>query len=120
VKTRAYDELTQAIADAGFYTSGVEDHATWTRTCVCSKRSPGGGLSGNSFWVSHLTSGWYLGTWGGFVYRLPDGARLAELCISWLSRVPDGTRSDFDDRLKAEFGLVRVDDDSFDRETGTA
>jgi hypothetical protein len=63
-----------------------------------------------------MPTGWYLGTWGGWVYYLPDENRLADLCIAWLSRVPDGTRSDFDERLKAEFGLVAVSDESFNRE----
>ena len=111
---RDYDSLARAVSDAGFFTNGVEDHGTWHRTCVCSKRRPSGGFTGNSFWVSHDAGTWYLGTWGGNEYRLPDDHRLAELCISWLSRAPDDTRSDFDDQLKLEFGLVPVSDDESD------
>jgi hypothetical protein len=73
-------------------------------------------LTGNSFWVSRLGGGWYLGAWGGRIYRLTDEGRLAELCIAWLSRAPDGTRFDFDDRLKLEFGLVPVSEETFERE----
>ncbi len=83
-------------------------------------KRPGGGLTGNSFWVSRLPSGWYLGTWGPHIYWLPDESRLAELCIGWLSRFPDGTRADFDERLKTEFGLVPVEEEAFDREAGIA
>jgi hypothetical protein len=115
-----YDALAQAVAAAGFYTNGVEDHGTWHRTCVCSKKRLGGGFTGNSFWVSRLPNGWYLGTWGGWIYRLPEETRLAELCIGWLSRVPDGTRADFDEWLKAEFALVPVSEESFDQEAGSA
>ena len=115
-----YDALAQAVAAAGFFTSGVQDYGTWHRTCVCSKRDSNGILTGNSFWVSRLAGRWYLGTWGGLVHYLPDATRLAELCISWLSRVPNGTRSDFDDPLKIEFGLVRVNDDEFNRVAGIA
>jgi hypothetical protein len=42
------------------------------------------------------------------------------LCIAWLSRVPDGPRADFDQQLKAEFGLVPVPAEAFDREAGSA
>jgi hypothetical protein len=114
----AYEALARVVTEAGFFTSGVEGKGTWHRTCVCSKRRSDGRLTGNSFWVSRQPSGWYLGTWGGSLYRLPDEGRLAEACIAWLSRVPDGTRADFDERLKAEFGLVAVPEDAFDREAG--
>ena len=115
-----YDPLARAVAEAGFHTSGFEDRGTWHRTCVCSKRRPDGGLTGNSFWVSRLPSGWYLGTWGPHLYRLPDESRLIELCVGWLSRAPDGTRPDFDVQLKAEFGLVPVSEEAFDLEAGIA
>jgi len=107
VKNDVYDALEAAVTAAGFFTTGFEDHGNWHRTCVASKRFSGG-LTGNSFWVSRLPSGWYLGTWAPCLYRLPDESRLAELCVSWLSRVPNGTRADFDERLKKEFGLVPV------------
>ncbi len=118
--TDVYDALAGAVARAGFYTNGVEDHGTWHRTCVCSKKRPGGGFTGNSFWVSRLPSGWYLGTWDPFIYRLPDEGRLTELCVGWLSRVPNETRADFDERLKAEFGLIAVSEEAFDQEAGIA
>jgi hypothetical protein len=109
-----YDTLAKAVADAGFFTNGVEDHGTWHWTCICSKRRPGGGFTGNIFWVSRDDGAWYQGTWGGNVYRLADEERLAELCVAWLSRVLDDTRPDFDDQLKVEFGLVAVSEDGFD------
>jgi hypothetical protein len=40
--------------------------------------------------------------------------RLAELSASWLSRVPQGTRPDFDERLPKEFGLVSALEEVFD------
>src|SRR5262245_11242795 len=93
--TDKYDTLARAVTEAGFFTNGVEDHGTWDRTCICSKLDPCGYLTGNSFWVSRLSSGWYLGVWGGNIYRLSEECRLAELCITWLSRVPNDTRYDF-------------------------
>ncbi len=111
-----YDELDRAVRAAGFFTNGLENRGDWLRTTVGSKRLSGGrGYSGNSFWVTRLRSGWYLGTWGGHLYHLPDAARLADLCVTWLRRAPDGTRSDFDQPLKVEFGLVPVSDLDFEQ-----
>ena len=112
----AYGLLTRAVNEAGFFTNGIEDHGTWHRTCVCSKRCPDGSLTGNSFWVSRVCSKWYLGTWDGSIYLLPEEDRLLELCISSLSRARDGTRYDFDDRLKREFQLLPVADETFETE----
>lgn len=117
MKNDVYDALAAAMKAAGFFTSGVEDRGSWHRTCIASKQCDGG-LTGNSFWVSLLPSGWYLGVWGGHIYRLPDESRLAELCVSWLSRAPNGTRPDFDERLKKEFGLAPVPEVVFDRDAG--
>lgn len=114
-----YDELAAAVTAAGFFTNGFEDHGTWHRTCVASKQCAGG-VTGNSFWVSRLPSGWYLGTWGPNLYRLPDASRLAELCVNWLTRVPHDLRADFDEHLKKEFGLVPVPEEVFHREAGIA
>ncbi len=111
----AYDELARTVTDAGFYTNGFETYGTWHRTTVCSKRLLDGTLTGNSFWVSRRASGWYVGAWGGFVYYLPDESRLAEMCIAWLTRVPNGTRPDFDKQLKKEFGLIAADE-AFEKE----
>jgi hypothetical protein len=118
--TDVYDLLAHAVTEARFYTNGVEDHGTWHRTCICSKKRADSGFTGKSFWVSRLPSGWYLGTWGGHLYRLPDASRLAELSIVWLSRDPDGTHADFDEQLKSDSGLVVVAETTFDREAGIA
>jgi hypothetical protein len=106
-----YADFAKAIHSAGFYTNGLEDMDGWNRTTVCSKKNSGGGYSGNSFWVTRFQGGWHLGTWGGMVYRLPAGERIVELCATWLNRAPGDTRSDFDDGLKSEFGLIDVTDE---------
>lgn len=111
-----YEALTKAVREAGFYTNGVQIQGEWDRTCICSKRMPGGyGYTGNSFWVSKTSSGWFLGSWSGNVYRMADESRLAELCISWLRRVPDETKADFDDQLKTEFVLVQLPEEELDK-----
>ena len=117
---REYDELAKAVSEAGFFTNGVEDYETWHRTCVCSKRRPLGGYTGNSFWVSLLDGRCFLGVWGGWVYLLPEQTRLVELCISWLRRNPNRTEPDFDEQLKEGFNLVRLQDGEFEKEADLA
>src|SRR3954470_6568987 len=95
----AYDNLAEEVSEAGFFTNGLSNMGTWQRTCVCSKFIPGYGYTGNSFWVSYLNNDWYLGTWGGWVYRLPETDRIAELCIEWLTRETEKTLGDFDETL---------------------
>lgn len=108
-KIDAYDELARVLSDAGFYTNGVEARDGWHRTTVCSKRdSRSGALCGNSFWVSRMLDGWYVGTWGGDVYRLPNECRISEFCIEWLSSCPDGTSAHFDEWVISQFCLIQV------------
>jgi hypothetical protein len=113
-----YDRFAKVVSDAGFYTNGLENMGSWQRTSVCAKRRPGGGYTGNSFWVTQLDNAWYLGTWGGEVYRLPEPERISELCVTWLTREPDETRADFDESLKTDFHLQSVSDEDFDHVTG--
>lgn len=117
MKIDAYDELARAVGDAGFYTNGVEVYEGWHRTTVCSKRGAiSGALGGNSFWVSRMQDGWYVGTWGGDVFRLPNRARIAELCIDWLSSSPNGTSAHFDEWVISRFGLIPVPADDTEME----
>ena len=110
-----YESLDAELRRAGFFTNGVEPMGDWDRTTACSKQLPGAiGYSGNSFWVTRLSSGWYVGTWGGLLYRLPDASRVASFCIEWLGRQPETVLTDFDDDIKREFSLVPVTEDEFD------
>jgi hypothetical protein len=113
----SYETLARAIQSAGFYTNGLEDRGSWQRTTVCSKRTSNGRLTGNSFWVTQLASGWHFGVWNGTIYKLADGSRIDELCIEWLGREPDKTLDDFNDLTKQKFGLVPVSEREFDQQT---
>jgi hypothetical protein len=112
-----YPPFAAAIRKGGFYTNGVERRDGLERTTVSSQGSRGV-LGGNSFWVTKLAEGWYLGTWGAQYYRLPEEHRIVELCLSWCTRFPRGTYSDFDDQLKQEFGLIKVSEEELDRAIG--
>lgn len=116
-----YQQLESTLSGAGLFTNGVENHGTWKRTCVASKRdNQTGALSGNSFWVSSIDHRCFVGVWGGWVYELSNPVRLAELCISWLSRVPDRTMADFDSQIKNEFKLTRLPEGEFEQLTEQA
>ncbi len=102
-----YELLAKAISDAGFFTTG--DFAS--KIICASKIRPEGGYTGNSFWVAQRDSEWFLGTWGGHVYRIPDPERVGELCIAWLRRNPDTTVSNIDGHIREEFALDEIDPD---------
>jgi hypothetical protein len=112
-----YSELTAAIHAAGFFTSGIEDKdGCWDRVTVCS-RNVSGILCGNSFWVAELPSGWYLGAWGGTVYRIPESTHVAEFCVTWMKAEPC-LKSDFSSEMKVAFGLNPVSDKEFEHSVG--
>jgi hypothetical protein len=113
-----YESLDAQVRRAGFYTNGVEIKGDWDRTTVCSKRLSDLAYGGHSFWVTDLSGDWYVGTWGGLIYRIPEAKRVASLCIEWLSRYPDRIHTDFDDDIKAKFTLVHVSDEEFDAVAG--
>jgi hypothetical protein len=102
-----YQQLATAVSDAGFFTTGDLE----TKVICASKVRPEGGYTGNSFWVAQRQSRWFLGTWGPHIYRIAEASRVADLCITWLRRHPDGTAYDIDAQTREELHLVEVDPD---------
>jgi hypothetical protein len=100
-----YQLLAKAVAEAGFFTTGDFE----SKVICASKTRPEGGYTGNSFWIARRDSGWFLGTWGPHVYRIPEPARVSELCVTWLRRHPDGTAADVDSYIREKFELVEID-----------
>ena len=98
-----YNELKRAVEAAGFFTT--QDN--WNRIICASKRFEHG-LTGNSFWIAEHDSVWYLGTWGPFLYHIPNASRVSDLCITWLGRT-DKTMMDIDETLKTEYDLKPAD-----------
>jgi hypothetical protein len=102
-----YPLLAKTVADAGFFTTGDFE----SKVICASKTRADGGYTGNSFWVAQRQSGWFLGTWGVHVYRIPEPERVPELCVAWLRRHPDGTAADIDSHIREEFHLEEIDPD---------
>src|SRR5690606_35757830 len=109
-----YESLAVEIRKHGFYSTSLETMGEWDRLTICSARRPGDGYTGNSFWLTYLSESFYLGTWGGSLYRLPDGSQISKLCVEWLRHQPKETKADFDDALKTKYGLIETSDFDFD------
>lgn len=114
-----YDELKRHIEAAGFHwtimpTLDDEDQECGPPRFICASIRFPGGVSGNSFWVLKNEAQWFCGTWGGFCYSIADPQRISEMCIAWMTRNPDKTKSDFDDFIKHSFDLIAVSDDELD------
>lgn len=103
-----YNELKHAVEAAGFFTTQHD-----CDRIVCASKRFEHGLTGNSFWIAERDSVWYLGTWGPFLYHIPDASRVSDLCIAWLGRTNE-TMADIDDALKTEYELKPADIHSFD------
>jgi len=113
-----YASLAPEIQKRGFFVTSVENMGDWNRITICSQRRTGGGYTGNSFWLTFLADNYYLGTWGGMLYCLPDSSRIVELCVEWLSREPQKTMADFDKELANKYKLIETADDDFDALAG--
>ncbi|MEM6691472.1 MAG: hypothetical protein AAF664_18740, partial [Planctomycetota bacterium] len=53
---------------------------------------------------------WFLGTWGGFLYRVTDKAAACSIATEWLMQNHTKTESDVPIFIKARFSLVAVED----------
>ena len=112
----AYAEVKREVEQAGYFTSWEPIRRTGDRLVLASQQHLRG-LTGNSFWIATRTGTWYLGTWGGHIYRIPDAGRVPGLCIGWLGSTHT-TQWDIDAARKVEFGLVELDEEETDRVFG--
>jgi len=74
-----YRELGGMLSEAGYFTYYREE----SRTMICSSAEWSNVPQiANSFWVARRDEDWYVATWSPHVYRLGDGMKVAELCIT--------------------------------------
>ena len=104
-----YTSFAAAVEQIGYFTNGIEHKEGWYRTTVSDHKQ-----GGNSFWVAVISQSWFIGHWTGWVYRLDKPDRVLDFCSDWFFRFPGRIPSDFDDSLKAEFGLTRISEEEFD------
>jgi len=101
-----YDVARRAIEAAGYFTSpesldGVVDRV------VCASKRDEFGYTGISFWIAKRGEAWYVGSWGGSLYRIPEGLQAGLLAIDILA-THSGTPGDFSLELKLKHSLREV------------
>ncbi|MEW4488002.1 hypothetical protein AB1L42_07950 [Thalassoglobus sp. JC818] len=83
------NDLLRHIEQAGYfgYVEEIDLKAIESsqRAVFASRRIPGRGYSGISFWASSANEMWYVGAWSDRIYELPCPEDLKNLCIDWLS-----------------------------------
>jgi hypothetical protein len=84
------------------------------RVVCAGLRRQGGGYTGNSFWLAERNGNWFVGTWGGLLYRISGSSRASQLAIAWLKRNSAEIDSDIPSEVKSQFNLIAADDDQLD------
>jgi hypothetical protein len=69
---------------------------------------------GNSFWVSHKRSRWFLCTWGPVCYEVPPGKDLVALCSDFVAR-GHCAQTFVPSDLVQKYGLRELECEEFER-----
>ena len=69
--------------------------------------------SGNSFWVSRPDGGWFVCTWAGRYYRVPDSASVLDVAEAFAA-VGTSAQARVPAALVARFGLAEENPDYFE------
>jgi hypothetical protein len=114
----SYATVSKKIRNAGYVVTREEEMGTWSRITICGEtRHPESGYTGNSFWVTCVGAKWYIGAWGGSVYRARDVNTVVDFSIAWLKYESHRTMADFDVEFVSRFGLQNADGE-FDKLVG--
>lgn len=107
-----YAPIISAVQAAGFFvTENPLDSGD--RIVCCGMRREAGGYTGNSFWFAERDGRWFLGAWGGKLYRVPDANTASIIATAWLAQNYTETVADVPDEIKSQFQLVEADDSEF-------
>ena len=109
-----YSPLIAATESAGYFVTEMPLDSGGDRVVCCGQRRDGGGYTGNSFWFAERDGRWFLGAWGGWLYRVADVDTTCSIAIAWLSANHTKTASDVPDDIKTQFGLTLAEDSEFD------
>jgi hypothetical protein len=111
-----YAELKRAVEEAGCFTTFMPISQPGDRiVCASRKRADGRALTGVSFWVAKRDGRWYLGMWGGELFRFSDASVVIPLCVRFVTdekvlgsclRVPV--------EVQAEVGLIELSEEEAD------
>ncbi|MEN6498675.1 MAG: hypothetical protein ABFD16_30590 [Thermoguttaceae bacterium] len=112
---REYLPVVSAVETAGYYVTSMPLDSGGDRiVCAGQRRDDGTGFTGNSFWLAERNGVWFLGTWGGWLYRLLGMAAASQIAIAWLRLNSSRIASDVPDELKLQYNLSVAADDEFD------
>jgi hypothetical protein len=109
-----YLPVVSAVEAAGYYVTSMPLDSGDRIVCAGQRYHDGAGFHGNSFWLAERNGKWFLGAWGGGLYRLLDMAAASEIAIGWLRLNSSRTDSDVPDELKLQYDLSVAADDEFD------
>ena len=79
-----YQPVKAAVEAAGFFVTSMPLEGGGDRIVCAGLRRPAGGYTGKSFWLAERGGKWFLGAWGGFLYRIADAEIAAEVAVAWL------------------------------------
>jgi len=109
---QSYNNISERVAAAGFFTTSVEDMGGWDRITICGERChPLPGFTGNSFWISLTRGMWFLGTWGGTIYSARSELEVIAFSIAWLKYESSKTLSNFITSYVERFNLTVANDE---------
>ena len=109
-----YAPIVSAVQAAGFFVTEMPLDSGGDRIVCCGMRRDAGGYTGNSFWFAERDGRWFLGAWGGLLYRVPDVNAASTIATTWLAQDHTKTASDVPDDIKSQFQLAEADDSEFD------
>ena len=78
-----YLPVASAVDAAGYFVTTMPLDGGGDRIVCAGQRGHDNGLTGNSFWLAERNGDWFLGAWGGGLYRLLDAAAASEIAIAW-------------------------------------
>jgi hypothetical protein len=108
-----YEPVIRLVRSAGFYVTDMPMDSGGDRV-VCSGLRFSGGLTGNSFWIAERDGRWFLGTWGGTLYRIVDADSAADVAVEWLQINRHKTAYDVPDEIRVKHDLHLAGDEEFD------
>ena len=110
-----YSPIVSAVEGAGYFVTCMPLDARGDRiVCAGKRRDDGTGFTGNSFWLAERNGAWFLGSWGGLLYRLVDATSTSEIAVAWLRLNSSRTAWDVPDELKLKYNLLVATDEEFD------
>ena len=110
-----YLPVVSAVEAAGYFVTMMPLDSGGDRIVWCGRGCRDRvGFTGNSFWLAESNGNWFLGAWGGGLYRLLGVAAASEIAIAWLRLNPSRIDSDVPNELKLKYHLSVTSYDEFD------